>query len=142
MRWSVGIAVLIVTSGASAEAAWAQRSRPHPCPTAVDSARERRARIVPPHYIDEDAAGRRYVLHILQVQLEDSVSVPGLCRILRASRTRALDAWQPQERINVLVELFDPTTTLEGLEMRRAALARIPGVHRVAFLELPRLIAD
>jgi len=77
---------------------------------------------------------------VLEVQLDDTIGVVGLCRILRDAEAVALKAWQSRSVVHVLLRLRETPESLDALEVRRAGVSRLPGIRRAALVQVPRLL--
>ncbi|HLS48083.1 MAG TPA: hypothetical protein VK012_06150 [Gemmatimonadales bacterium] len=77
---------------------------------------------------------------MLEVQLDDTIGVVGLCRILRDAEAVALKAWQSRSVVHVLLRLRETPESLDALEVPRAGVSQLPGIRRAALVQVPRLL--
>ena len=85
-RWILVVILVLMAVPARAQ----QPEWRHPCPSAVNTSEEALAH--DQRFAARAIDGRSYYRHVLQIQLEDSVSVVGLCRILFNAHAIALTA--------------------------------------------------
>ena len=126
---TLGIAALLAS-----EAVGQGRSEPHPCPDRVGPALETLPPEAERRFNEPSGVPRSYYRRILQLELEDTLSPVGICRVLYRLDALALGALRPADHNILVVALVEPPESLRELETRRALAAQSAGVRRAELL--------